>query len=44
MSCVTPREQITLYCPTLGMSIAEKLARAGSPLPSVNDDTDGARE
>ena len=30
MSCVTPREQIKLFCPTLGkLKIAEKLARAG---------------
>jgi hypothetical protein len=32
MWCVTPREQIKLFCPTLGkLKIAEKLARAGSP-------------
>ena len=32
MSCVTPREQIKLFCPTLGkLKIAEKLAWAGMP-------------
>ena len=47
MSCVTPREQIKLFCPTLGkLKIAEKLARAASLLTDSfsHNVSDGARE
>jgi hypothetical protein len=37
-------QRIKHFCPPLGkLKIAEKLARASSPLPSVNDLTGGAR-